>query len=988
MKKTIGATLLLLALPLIMAANEREENSRVDKTLSTNEMSQSNSKTDLLRIVPPSPETRALFRYVDHPVSNSMGIPDITIPIYTIEAGPITLPISISYHAGGRKVDDVTGAVGLGWTLNAGGMAARTIVGKCDFKNSVSTNIKTAYQLDSIRNSYVRPGYDMVDGVAAEYKYLTDMYYDVTSGPANFSGSSYNSEYDIFSFSTTNASGKFVLHGDKAKLIASDPVSAFASRENISITEDTGIQYSFKCKGTPYTDYYLEKIISPDGKYTIEITNKGAALGQGNTNSTYQIKMPMHTMEVTDEVFINSMGTNVNYRSYSPIYQYHNGKIDYDCQRISEIKFPGGKMLFDIEEIGGKVNRITVQNAQGRTIKTVLFTYSQLDFTGQYNYKLDKLEIMDGDKPGETYKFEYNPSKNFGHTCCDFWGYKNRNEGVTTERMFPGFLIDAMGRPGGMYIGTGAGNTYREPDFQRVQDGVLHTIIYPTGGKTEFTYELNKVTIGNKVMDGPGIRIKSIKTDGGNGKIITKTYEYPSSGSIAYFYPLDAAGHPQIFLDYTGNRSYPRNQIYKGFKRTRTFYSLLQNDLGEFAYQPICYTSVIEYIGEGEQLSGKTVYRYNNPYSQVSINPYPSPKGLSGFGLVPNIPFDYSTAARYVSPGSFYWKKRSLNLKEDYKYTGSDYEIVKQTSYVYTSKNEEVLRGLRIFRYMNFKDSQSEVAGAILNRWSVFSYGDYYIRCGIDLLTQISETEYRNGNIIKTSQIFTYNDYNIVNSITMVNSDGTSTSKTIKYPFDDIYKNNAPYNKMVNRHMLRYPVSETTSVQGNGNKETFTYQYKEWEPNQILPECIHHTIGLNAGKEKIRYHLYDSYGNPLHVSVDGILHIVYLWGYEGKYPIAEIKNATYSTVETLLGQETINRMARSSTPTLSDIYALNSLRNNERLKDALITTYTYSTLIGVTSVTLPNGLKTSYEYDRLGRLSQIRDHKGHLIEEYNYNYKQ
>jgi YD repeat-containing protein len=55
---------------------------------------------------------------------------------------------------------------------------------------------------------------------------------------------------------------------------------------------------------------------------------------------------------------------------------------------------------------------------------------------------------------------------------------------------------------------------------------------------------------------------------------------------------------------------------------------------------------------------------------------------------------------------------------------------------------------------------------------------------------------------------------------------------------------------------------------------------------------------------------------------------------------------------------------------------------------ALMTTYTYRPLAGMTSQMDANHVATYYEYDGLGRLQYVRDQDGNLLKTYEYNYKQ
>jgi hypothetical protein len=85
--------------------------------------------------VMPAPNTAALGKYGDIPIGYFTGVPDINIPIYTIQEGPLSLPVSLNYHASGVKVGEMASWVGMGWTLSAGGMITRTVLGYPDEKS-------------------------------------------------------------------------------------------------------------------------------------------------------------------------------------------------------------------------------------------------------------------------------------------------------------------------------------------------------------------------------------------------------------------------------------------------------------------------------------------------------------------------------------------------------------------------------------------------------------------------------------------------------------------------------------------------------------------------------------------------------------------------------------------------------------------------------------------------------------------------------------
>lgn len=145
-------------------------------------------------IIPPSPTAAALGKYADVPVSLSTGIPQISVPIYTVQSNGLQVPISLSYHAGGIKVEEIASYVGLGWSLLAGGMISRTVIGKPDEQPNVGyLNTHALLPADHLLSNYVEDEFNMMVNIA---------YWNTL-----------DSEPDEFYYNFNGHSGKFVLSG-------------------------------------------------------------------------------------------------------------------------------------------------------------------------------------------------------------------------------------------------------------------------------------------------------------------------------------------------------------------------------------------------------------------------------------------------------------------------------------------------------------------------------------------------------------------------------------------------------------------------------------------------------------------------------------------------------------------------------------------------------------------------------------------------------
>lgn len=154
-------------------------------------------------------------------------------------------------------------------------------------------------------------------------------------------------------------------------------------------------------------------------------------------------------------------------------------------------------------------------------------------------------------------------------------------------------------------------------------------------------------------------------------------------------------------------------------------------------------------------------------------------------------------------------------------------------------------------------------------------------------------------------------------------------------------------------------------------------------------------INSNPLEKQSEYLRYDKYGNPLEIKKENGMHIIYLWGYQGEYLIAKIENASYTSLpESIAGDNGLFNQAINLSNDDTNVTAemqlldkLSQIRNHNVLSNAMVTTYTYDLLIGMTSITDPKGSKTSYNYDVHNRLHQAKDNQSNIIYKNQYHYK-
>src|SRR5690606_20416625 len=79
-----------------------------------------------------TPNVASLGIFGQIPANKYNGLPQIDIPLYSVQQGAYALPLPLSYHAGRHRPDQHPGWTGMGFGLNTGGYITRVKKGEID----------------------------------------------------------------------------------------------------------------------------------------------------------------------------------------------------------------------------------------------------------------------------------------------------------------------------------------------------------------------------------------------------------------------------------------------------------------------------------------------------------------------------------------------------------------------------------------------------------------------------------------------------------------------------------------------------------------------------------------------------------------------------------------------------------------------------------------------------------------------------------------
>ncbi len=1045
-------------------------------------------------VIPPSPEAASITKFVDMKINEYQGMVQHQIPIYQITDGSINLPISLNYQSGGFKVIESSSSIGLGWSLNAGGVVTRSMNGLPDDITGVLN--KGFLQMSS----------------ELDYNYLSH-------GPQDQLRYSYlqaigqgcsDSQPDIFNFSFNGYSGKFHFDWDGNILIASE--------SEISITPIQNNGPTSRIAGW--------NIKTPDGfTYTfssIETTDNIASgtnlcyLAQGGYTSAWYLT------EITDP--FNKRKLFFEYDSYTI-------NDHYIHKSTSKIHLTGGDSRCN-GNISGELNYNTTNiDIQGRILRRIYSNTSPVEVlfipgtkkvmnTSNDFFATSEIQIKDSDQNQiiKKYKLEHSFAtgrltlisvQEFGKTTTglppyefsyhgslpsrtsyqkDHWGFTNNN---SSQDLLPFYSFNY----GSNLISSGTAD--RSPDFEGSRNGILYKVKYPTGGYDEYTFEQNTYgyVASQQIDEFKSEKItKYVNASGRYGIPCTTGSIYPDtdyseftitntpgsndpdeeisvkiSGYVRKFqYDYFGAGQaPKVQLknsagDIIQSITLINNNVNKSINLTPGVYTLVAYatwkdcNSGTFdkAYASLTYTKHtnerlyekptggvrVKTISKYDSndvllLSQEYDYKKENGYSSGFIHRKPnyvfSKETIlwipTGNNLGINVPCQYTVAldsdrsSLGISTGGHMGYNtvtitqkggvNSTNGKTVLNFTGganviydefpfpppvdnsfsagktkssqiinSSGTTLRETTNDYQNK-ETLTNALKI----NFK------GGATMNQDN-FVIARYRVRMAhISLKKQETKT-HLNGDDHITSTEYVYKpSLRKLKEKTLYNSDRVH-KQVLYYPEDHALLDNVSqaeantYQNLANQFRIANPIHTEDFVKvGNSAEKLISKSRVKYASNTSTSNLIQQ-IAIETAKSnddlenRAVFARYDDFGNILQYKKAESSITSYVWSYNKMYPVAKIENASFTEVANALGISESALMNFNE----NSLSTLNVLRSN--LPNAMVTTYAYSPLVGIISMTDPRGYSIYYEYDEFNRLEFVKDAQGKLISENKYNY--
>jgi len=1040
-----------------------------------------------------APEVKAFQSYNFLKPDLYTGRLNVSIPIFEVKSGGITIPISLSYNASGVKIDEYASNVGMGWNLNATGNIIRIIKdiedneikegswGEPDDDYGIypySYVSQKGYLRDC--NDYITNNPEPRDNNAADWnnpcenrnmKIDASPDFFILNAPGISSkfylektGSQYSVKdvvkngyvYDDISRALDSSFDNIGFHSSEVNGLESHnwnigewKTTAF-DYENFAVTNTNGIKYSFgnandiieniSDYSTPVILSNLTVSVTPStiDKYYYDIlkstwhldqiedpsTNKTVLFNYQEYQRTIADIQNQYTDDTTSPSFLNSAVYNNDYAVYGTVPDYFNSFTDlldvdpyYFHRQKTKTKYSRLNRLHTITFDEGSVEFVYGMDRQDylqdkalteiiiRDFNNVIVRKVELDydyFVSNENcsqpeckrLKLDAVIFKDAANQ-ELHRYTldyYNPNDlpNVKSFQQDFLGYYNNNGATGTDLKTPTLYFHSnQGKYSispfplsGISSQTIAGDYSISANTNSLK-GLLKSITYPTGGKSEFEYENHRFMLLGHEYTAGGARIKRQKIDNGEGHVVYKNYSYRNANntnSSGYINNLPAYG--SIL---TRNRT--NDQL--------TFLTYNESKFGlemtEGAF--VGYNRVIEKtVSDSGEENGYTVYEFTSPNEHPNIEESYENCESTDFGgnctptdqndvsfLTNNSSYPYLMyqdndilRGKLVSK-TVYNNNNELRLKEESEHTHSTFETL------------ELDYNQIMDTYQHYGSSEPI---------NLATFHKSHILTERNLQTKQITTEYLEGGQKVTEAFYEYDAiYPFLTEQRVVDATGEISSENF-YPFQSQVSSQPYVSTLINQNRISEPIMQV-SKKDNLHTSKSQVNYDDYN-GLVIPKSI--SVAKKATDPLIEEGEVvnrDEYGNPVEfLSKDGVYSFI-LWGYKKSLPIAIVKGATKSQVSHWYHDDTgedlfdIQNASDADDSEADEDFLKIQLEN---LRDvvgskALITTYTYDPMVGAKSMTDERGNTVYYQYDSHNRLKYIKDIDGNIVSENNYIYK-
>lgn len=938
-----------------------------------------------------APNAASFNKYIDNPIGLYNGTPDVNVPLYTLKDGLIEIPITLRYNTSGIKVNEEASWVGLGWNLNVGGVITRQAVGGIDRQPIRGSQTYNADKnLNTIMDIY-DPDHDRKpkDFITTPWSHTMREAFDwyLRAPSMRLVQDEGRLSPDVFYFSYPGGAGKFIIDQ------RNDSVYIIDRKSDIKI-ELVMKQHSSAISITPDAKGIMHfKITLPDGithyydYFSNVLTPRTDAAPLSETYVLVQTKYP--NGQAVHYTYDNYMHYNF---TYSEQIQSGDNKT---ARRLDITPFPSDlQKSYGSRSLTEGIGREFVLTGISTSNYTLTFTHSNREDLPDVK-KLDCINVKSYNKTIKNIRFDYTYfNNNFDYNC---WSMMIRSSTLSSKRSSEHFTK----RLKLLSVNTMAENQaqsdkyfffYDNTNLPRKDSFAVDYWGYYNGEISNRSYipkvqnlMWNNTTAYSKIINMPANNgVKFTFAERGHSSEhctagMLKGIRYPTGGYTDFVYESNT------FIDYIIPTASQSEQNMANVKKE-------VKDNNSSKTPPNCKVWSYKFERDTYVTLNARVYRGGNSWESVSGH-QAFVSGSTSINMNMHnqcLEMQKDWDKYHIDKGPTVSNVKKVLIKKGTAYFGVEFPdgLGDQTEYgkggyitmdisfavSLEDKKENEGAGVRI-KELVFYDSPAK--DKVLQRTG-YNYTDLSTNKSSGILDKKTIT--LDG--ATTKEVYSYNPQTLqLKEKRQVFPDAYELISTYTYPNDLA---GSVYQEMTKKHILSPIIEEKYIKDGSligcklneyqiDKKTGFALPYKTHfsEINKILSQNTFTFNGTDVNikvypSDNIEFRKYDQYGNLIHSILNGAVNNVYLWGYGGQYPIAEISNATYEEVLSALGGKTPEAFSSSNNP---DLLVVNSLR--DQLPQAHLRTYKYVPGVGMSQQSTPSGYTIYYDYDSMRRLIRI-----------------